>query len=149
MLLVYIIVVKVKLKNQSITSLSTKKINDVIYVYIRLNNGRDTIMAKFEKGNKLGGRKPGSLNRSTEMAKLTLARLANTGLNNITEDLEKIRKKDPAQAAQIYLKLLEFVVPKLKSVEMKVDAEVNHKVEQIKVEIVQKQIEIDATEYKD
>jgi hypothetical protein len=106
-------------------------------------------MAKFEKGNKLGGRKPGSLNRSTEMAKLTLARLANTGLNNITEDLEKIRKKDPAQAAQIYLKLLEFVVPKLKSVEMKVDAEVNHKVEQIKVEIVQKQIEIDATEYKD
>ena len=106
-------------------------------------------MAKFEKGNKLGGRKPGSLNRSTEMAKLTLARLANTGLNNITEDLEEIRKKDPAQAAQIYLKLLEFVVPKLKSVEMKVDAEVNHKVEQIKVEIVQKQIEIDATEYKD
>jgi len=106
-------------------------------------------MAKFEKGNKLGGRKPGSVNRSTEMAKLTLARLANTGLNNITEDLEKIRKKDPAQAAQIYLKLLEFVVPKLKSVEMKVDAEVNHKVEQIKVEIVQKEIEIDATEYKD
>ena len=106
-------------------------------------------MAKFEKGNKLGGRKKGSLNRSTEMAKVTLARLANTGLNNITEDLEKIRKKDPAQAAQIYLKLLEFVVPKLKSVEMKVDAEVNHKVEQIKVEIVQKQIEIDATEYKD
>jgi len=106
-------------------------------------------MAKFEKGNKLGGRKKGSLNRSTEMAKVTLARLANTGLNNITEDLEEIRKKDPAQAAQIYLKLLEFVVPKLKSVEMKVDAEVNHKVEQIKVEIVQKQIEIDATEYKD
>ena len=106
-------------------------------------------MAKFEKGNKLGGRKPGSVNRSTEMAKLTLARLANTGLNNITEDLEEIRKKDPAQAAQIYLKLLEFVVPKLKSVEMKVDAEVNHKVEQIKVEIVQKEIEIDATEYKD
>ena len=106
-------------------------------------------MAKFEKGNKLGGRKKGSLNRSTEMAKVTLARLANTGLNNITEDLEKIRKKDPAQAAQIYLKLLEFVVPKLKSVEMKVDAEVNHKVEQIKVEIVQKEIEIDATEYKD
>ncbi len=32
---------------------------------------------------------------------------------------------------------------------MKVDAEVNHKVEQIKVEIVQKEIEIDATEYKD
>ncbi len=106
-------------------------------------------MAKFEKGNKLGGRKKGSLNRSTEMAKLTLARLANKGLNNITEDLEKIREKDPAQAAQIYIKLLEFVVPRLKAVDMRVDAEVNHKVEQIKVEVVKKQIEIDATEYTD
>ena len=106
-------------------------------------------MAKFEKGNKLGGRKKGSLNRSTEMAKVTLARLANTGLNNITEDLEKIREKDPAQAAQIYLKLLEFVVPRLKAVDMRVDAEVNHKVEQIKVEIVKKEIEVDAIEYKD
>ncbi len=107
-------------------------------------------MAKFEKGNKMSkGRPKGKLNRSTEMAKLTLARVADKGLNNINEDLEKIRKKDPAQAAQIYLKLLEFVVPRLKAVEMKVDAEVNHKVEQIKVEIVQKEIEIDATEYKD
>ena len=106
-------------------------------------------MAKFEKGNKLGGRKKGSLNRSTEMAKVTLARLANTGLNNITEDLEKIRKKDPAQAAKIYIKLLEFVVPRLKAVDMRVDAEVNHKVEQIKIEVVKKQIEIDATEYTD
>ncbi len=106
-------------------------------------------MAKFEKGNKLGGRKKGSLNRSTEMAKLTLSRLANKGLNNITEDLDKIREKDPAQAAQIYLKLLEFVVPRLKAVDMRVDAEVNHKVEQIKVEIVKTQIEVDAIEHKD
>ena len=106
----------------------------------------------FEKGNKLGkGRPKGKLNRSTEMAKLTLARLANTGLNNINEDLEKIRKKDPAQAAQIYLKLLEFVVPRLKAVDMQVSGEVNHKVDSIKVEVVEKvkEIEIDATEYKD
>ena len=106
----------------------------------------------FEKGNKLGkGRPSGKLNRSTEMAKLTLARLANTGLNNITEDLEKIRKKDPAQAAQIYLKLLEFVVPRLKAVDMQVSGEVNHKVETIKVEVIEKskEIEIDAVEYKD
>ena len=107
-------------------------------------------MAKFEKGNKMSkGRPKGELNRSTEMAKLTLARVADKGLNNINEDLEKIREKDPAQAAQIYLKLLEFVVPRLKAVDMRVDAEVTHKVEQIKVEIVQKEIEIDATEYKD
>jgi hypothetical protein len=44
-------------------------------------------MAKFEKGNKLGGRKPGAVNRSTEMAKLTLARLADKGLDDISEDI--------------------------------------------------------------
>jgi hypothetical protein len=109
-------------------------------------------MAKFEKGNKLGkGRPKGSMNRSTEMAKLTLARLADKGLNNINEDLEKIRKKDPAEAAKIYLKLLEFVVPKLKAIDMQVSGEVSTKVEDIKVEIVQKtkEIEVDAVEHKD
>jgi alpha-N-acetylglucosamine transferase len=106
-------------------------------------------MPKFEKGNKLGGRKKGSLNRSTEMAKLTLARLADRGLNNINEDLDKIREKDPIEAAKLYLKLLEFVVPKLKAVEMQVSGEVNHKVEQIKVEVIEKvkEIDVDATEY--
>ncbi len=106
----------------------------------------------FEKGNKLGtGRPKGKLNRSTEMAKLTLARLANKGLNNITEDLEKIREENPAEAARLYLKLLEFVVPRLKAVDMQVTGEVNHKIENIKVEVIDKktEIEIDAIEYKD
>ena len=48
-------------------------------------------MGKFEVGNKMGGRKPGSLNRSTEQAKLTIARLANRGLDNIMEDFDKIK----------------------------------------------------------
>lgn len=106
----------------------------------------------FQKGNTLGkGRPAGKLNRTTEMAKLTLARLADKGLNNINEDLEKIREKDPAEAAKIYLKLLEFVVPRLKAVDMQVSGEVNHKVESIKVEIVEKtkEIEVDAIEHTD
>ena len=94
----------------------------------------------FEKGNKLGkGRPAGKLNRSTEQAKLTLARLANKGLDNITEDIDKIREQNPVKAAEIYIKLLEYVMPKLKAVDMKVDAEVSAKVEQIKVEVIQKE----------
>lgn len=90
----------------------------------------------FEKGNKLGqGRPKGRMNRSTEMAKLTLARVADKGLNNINEDIEKIRKENPAEAARLYIKLLEFVVPKLKAVDMKVEGEVNNKIEKITVEI--------------
>jgi hypothetical protein len=91
----------------------------------------------FEKGHNLSnGRPKGAINRSTEQAKLTLARLANKGLDNITEDIDKIRKENPIKAAEIYLKILEYVVPKLKSVDMKIDAEVSAKVEKIKVDVI-------------
>jgi len=51
-------------------------------------------MAKFEPGNKMSkGRPAGALNRSTEQAKLAVARLANQGLDALREDLEKIRNK--------------------------------------------------------
>lgn len=91
----------------------------------------------FQKGNKLGtGRPQGKMNRSTEQAKLTLARLANKGLDNITEDIDKIREQNPIKAAEIYIKLLEYVVPRLKSVDMKVDADITAKVEKIKVDVI-------------
>lgn len=95
-------------------------------------------MGRFEKGNDGGpGRPRGKLNRSTEQAKLTLARLANKGLDTISEDIDNIRKTNPVKAAEIYIKLLEYVIPRLKAVDMKVDAEVSAKVEQIKVEVIQ------------
>ena len=88
----------------------------------------------FEKGNKLGkGRPSGGLNRSTEQAKLTIARLANRGLDNISEDLDKIRKEDPLEAAKLYLKLLEYIVPKKSSIEMK--AEIDQRIQQISINI--------------
>tara|TARA_R110000772_G_scaffold29210_5_gene73144 strand:- start:358 stop:672 length:315 start_codon:yes stop_codon:yes gene_type:complete len=93
-------------------------------------------MGRFEQGNKFGkGRPAGKLNASTETAKLTLARLASKGLNDISEDIDKIREKNPIKAAEIYIKLLEYVVPRLKAVDMRVDAEVTQKVEKIIVEI--------------
>jgi len=90
-------------------------------------------MAKFEVGNKLGGRKVGSLNRSTEQAKLAIARLANQGLNNITEDFEKIRKENPIEAAKLYLKLLEYIVPKKSSID--ITGEIDHRIQQVSINI--------------
>tara|TARA_R110000803_G_C11859019_1_gene306901 strand:+ start:451 stop:765 length:315 start_codon:yes stop_codon:yes gene_type:complete len=99
-------------------------------------------MGRFEKGNTFGkGRPAGKLNASTESAKLTLARLAAKGLNDISEDMDKIREKNPVRAAEIYIKLLEYVVPRLKAVDMTVAAEVTQKVEKIIVEIKQQQNE--------
>jgi hypothetical protein len=91
------------------------------------------MMAKFEVGNKLGGRKPGSLNRSTEQAKLTIARLANRGLDNILEDFDKIRQESPVEAAKLYLRLLEYIVPKKSS--MEISGELNHRVHQVTIQI--------------
>ena len=90
-------------------------------------------MGKFEVGNKLGGRKPGALNRSTEQAKLTIARLANRGLDNITEDFEKIRQQDPLEAAKLYLKLLEYIVPKKASMEL--SGQLDQRIHQISINV--------------
>lgn len=92
----------------------------------------------FTEGNKLGkGRPKGKLNRSTEQAKLTLARLANKGLDNISEDIDKIRETNPVKAAELYIKILEYVVPRLKAVDMKLEGEIKNKIEKITVEIKQ------------
>ena len=97
-------------------------------------------MAKFEQGNKVAkGRPPGSLNRSTEQMKLTLARAANNTLNTIAEDLEKIRKKDPERAIELSLKMMEYVLPKLARTEVK--AEIDQRIHQISVNVIQKNID--------
>ncbi len=88
----------------------------------------------FSKGNKLSkGRPPGRLNRSTEQAKLTLARIADEGLDNLKKDLQKIRQKDPVRAAELYLKILEYIIPKQQRVEVK--GEIEQKIQQISVNI--------------
>ena len=88
----------------------------------------------FQKGDtniNRSGRKRGVMNRSTEQAKLAIVRLANKGLDNISEDLDKIRKTDPIEAAKIYLKLLEYIVPKKASIEL--SGEIHQKIQQISV----------------
>ncbi len=88
----------------------------------------------FQKGNKLSkGRPKGTINRSTEMAKLTLARIADEGLDNLKLDLQEIRKKDPVRAAELYLKILEYIIPKQQRVEVK--GEIEQKIQQITVNI--------------
>lgn len=97
-------------------------------------------MAQFEPGHKLAkGRPKGALNRSTEMMKLTLARAANKTLDNLSDDLEKIRKKDPEKAIELALKVMEYVLPKLSRTEMK--AEVEQRIQAINVNIAQKNID--------
>ena len=79
------------------------------------------------------GRPVNALNRSTEQAKLSVARLANAGLDALKEDLEKIRKTDPIEAAKLYLRLLEYIVPK--KAQMELSGELNQKIQQVSIQI--------------
>jgi hypothetical protein len=92
----------------------------------------------FEKGNKLGGRRPGALNRSSEEAKLAVARIANQGLDAFREDIEKIRKENPIEAAKLYLRLLEYIVPKKSAIELK--GEIKQQIQQVTVNVIKKDL---------
>lgn len=92
----------------------------------------------FTKGDKninRRGRPKGSTNRSSEMMKVNVARAANLGLDYLKEDYERLRKEDPRGALNLLMKLLEYNIPKLKSVDMNLEAEVNQKIEEIVVNI--------------
>lgn len=97
-------------------------------------------MGKFEKGNKLSkGRPPGAINRSTEMMKLSIARATNRVLDQLPKIMEEMVKKDPKGAVDLALKMLEFHMPKMSRIEMK--AEVEQRIQQISVNITQKNID--------
>jgi N-glycosylase/DNA lyase len=94
-------------------------------------------MAKFKKGESgnPNGRPKGALNRSTEQMKLTIARAVNNSLNSLQEDLERIRKEDPEKAIQLSTKLLEYTLPKMKSIDMNATMDINHRIDEITINI--------------
>ena len=87
----------------------------------------------FEVGNKLGGRKPGSVNRSTEQMKLSIARATNRVLDDMPVILDKLIKEDPKAAVDLAIKLMEFHIPKMSRVEMR--AEIEQKIQQISINV--------------
>lgn len=88
----------------------------------------------FQKGHKLAtGRPKNSINRTTEQAKLAISRIANYGLENFREDLDRIREENPIEAAKLSIRLLEFIVPKKSSVDVR--AEIDQRIHQITVNV--------------
>jgi hypothetical protein len=94
-------------------------------------------MGKFEPGHKLAkGRPKGVPNRTTEAAKLTIQRAVNGVLDTMSKDLEEIKKRDPVKAMELAIKLLEYSIPKLKSVDVKGTMEVNQRIQQISIHVL-------------
>jgi hypothetical protein len=93
-------------------------------------------MGKFEKGHTLAtGRPKGSLNRTTEMMRLNIARAVNNTLDTIQTDLAEIKKTNPEKAMELAMKLMEYSLPKLRSIDIQGSMEVNAKIQQISINI--------------
>jgi hypothetical protein len=82
------------------------------------------------------GRKNGVANRTTEAAKLSITRAVNGVLDTMHADLIEIKKKDPVKAMELAIKLLEYSIPKLKSIDLQGSLEVNAKIQSINLNIV-------------
>jgi hypothetical protein len=73
----------------------------------------------FTKGNTLGkGRKKGSKNRSTEEVRTAFQTLVENQLNQLEKDLMQLEPKD---RLRIVIDLSKFILPTLKSTELKTD----------------------------
>jgi hypothetical protein len=93
-------------------------------------------MAKFEKGHTLAkGRPPGALNRTTEQMRLTINRAVNNTLNTIQSDLEELKKTDPVKALELSMKLMEYAMPKMRSIDLKGSIEVDARIQQISINV--------------
>jgi hypothetical protein len=81
------------------------------------------------------GRPKGALNRTTEQMRLTINRAVNNTLNTIQSDLEELKKTDPVKALELSMKLMEYAMPKMRSIDLKGSIEVEARVQQISVNI--------------
>ena len=70
----------------------------------------------FEKGNKLGGRKEGSINNVTRNVKNSFQYLLENNLNQLQDDLDKMK---PETRFQCLMQLAKFIIPNAVKAEAK------------------------------
>jgi hypothetical protein len=65
------------------------------------------------KGIKTGGRKAGVGNKTTVDVRNAIALIAQDNAGNFARWLNEVASEDPAKAADLYLKAIEYHIPKL------------------------------------
>lgn len=73
-------------------------------------------MARFKKGQ--GGRPRGAKNKVTEQIRENFAKLVKSNLDKMANDLEEL---EPKERLKLIIELTKFIVPTLKSQELKTD----------------------------
>ena len=73
---------------------------------------------KGEARAKGAGRKKGTPNKLTADVRTTIALIAERKILEVEGWLERVQKRDPDRAIDLYLKMIEFHVPKLQRTEV-------------------------------
>jgi len=95
----------------------------------------------FESGHNIpGGRKPGSTNEKVNKLREALTAITEGGIESFNECMDEVRTTNPAKFLELYLKLLEYSMPKLRSVDTNIGIS-EESVGGIKIEVVKKQDE--------
>lgn len=72
-------------------------------------------------GKKYGGRKPGTPNKTTAEIKEALNAFIGTNIDKLQEDFDAI--EEPEKRMQLFIKLMNYVVPQQQSINAKIDIE--------------------------
>jgi hypothetical protein len=92
----------------------------------------------FESGHNIpGGRKPGSTNEKVNKLREALTAITEGGIESFNECMDEVRTTNPAKFLELYLKLLEYSMPKLRSVDTNIGIS-EESVGGIKIEVINK-----------
>jgi hypothetical protein len=78
----------------------------------------------FKPGDPRAGRRKGSANKATTAVREAIARFAENNVEQLQSWLEKTAEKNPDKAADLFLRALEYHIPKLARTETSVEGEV-------------------------
>lgn len=74
-------------------------------------------------GIKYGGRQKGTPNKATVRLREAFTELLEGNIGRLQELLDKVAEKNPQKALELMLKLSEFVLPKLRAIEVNNESE--------------------------
>jgi hypothetical protein len=74
----------------------------------------------FEKGE-VTGRPKGSEGRDTKRVREAITAITEGGITNLNECFDEIRTSNPAKFVELYLRLLEYTMPKLRSIDNNIE----------------------------
>jgi hypothetical protein len=80
------------------------------------------------------GRPKGAENKETKRVREAIAAITEGGITNLNECFDEIRTSNPAKFVELYLRLLEYTMPKLRSIDTNIDVSDNM-IQKITVEV--------------